>query len=824
MNIRKKAEQVNTGSYADPCYRAFTEGELKWSASSLNPKKAPGIDGLNADICRAAIVLNPGIYLALANKCLELAHFPAIWKEAVVVILRKPGKADYTHPKSLRPIGLLPILGKILEKMLVARIHWHILPQISPRQYGFMPQRSTEDALYDMMRHIHDGLSNRKLMVLVSLDIEGAFNNAWWPAIKCGLVETKCPVYLRRIIDSYLSDRKVRVRYAGAEYTRTTNKGCVQGSIRGPTLWNVLLNPLLKDLEKEGNYCHAFADDVVLIFSGDSAYDVEQRAAVTLARVHEWGVGNKLNFAPQKTQAMLITRKLKYDTPGLRMGGVDIVDDRLTFGAHVDNVCRKAQSLYVRLQSAAKLQWGLNPEVVRRIYTAVVEPVIMYAASAWSPAARKKSVRQRLSTVQRGFVQKIIKGYRTVSLHSALLLAGVLPLDLRIQEAASLYENKKGHSTQVAGDREVEGRSPCTSLAHPADRPELDFVCLEDGAEIPAEIEIKIFTDGSKIGGRLKPHCRYGTAELLAIKEASNWARKAPARIHGIFSDSRSALQTIANPNSGHPLAEETRENLKEMRKEGGDLKFYWVRAHIGTTGNERADTLAKKAALKVKRRPDYAKCPVSFVKRQIRQEPVDEWNQRYQEGETARVTKVLFPNVSSAHGIIKSIQMDYLTVQVLTGHGGFSEYLYRFKCKENPSCACDDMTNKEILHLVTDCPIFTRERYEIERPNHHFCKFSHYLHSYSNPLSPKPEARAQPHRHMSCCQADSPQFSPGAMLYAQATLQNVYFPSRFLRSAAQLDAKVRDRNYMLPCVRANQMTVNEHPGVELLSCQCKKY
>ncbi|CAK1583199.1 unnamed protein product [Parnassius mnemosyne] len=310
--IRETAGVVNEGSHDDSCDPPFTMEELKWSVSGFNPKKAPGYDGLTADICEAAIGLDPTMFLALANKCLSLAHFPRKWKEAVIVVLRKPGKVDYTHPKSYRPIGLLPVLGKIFEKMLVRRIKWHIIPNISSKQYGFMPQRSTEDSLYDMMQHIKSKLKNKELIVLVSLDIEGAFDNAWWPAIRCRLAETRCPINLRRLIDSYFEDRTVCIRYSGAEWVKKTTKGCVQGSIGGPIYWNLLLDPLLKELSDKGEYCQAFADDVVLMFSGQRALDVQERANAVLAHVQKWGVRNKLKFAPHKTKAMVITNKIKY--------------------------------------------------------------------------------------------------------------------------------------------------------------------------------------------------------------------------------------------------------------------------------------------------------------------------------------------------------------------------------------------------------------------------------------------------------------------------------------------------------------------------------
>lgn len=176
---------------------------------SFNPKKAPGPDGFTADICAEAIGLDDGLFLALANKCLELAHFPAPWKEAAVVVLRKPGKTDYSQLKSYRPISLLSIMGKIFEKMMVGRIRFHILPRSNPRQYGFVPQRCTEDSLYDLVQHIKDRITQKEICVLVSLDIEGAFDSAWWPAIRNGLVEKECPWNLRALVGNYLAGKKV---------------------------------------------------------------------------------------------------------------------------------------------------------------------------------------------------------------------------------------------------------------------------------------------------------------------------------------------------------------------------------------------------------------------------------------------------------------------------------------------------------------------------------------------------------------------------------------------------------------------------------------
>ena len=120
-STRNWIDNLNTNSLPkdDP---PFTNIGLDSIRKELNPKKAPGPDGFNSDICIAAIRSAEVTFLALAHKCLSLSHFPEQWKVAHVVILRKPGKEDYTHPKSYRPIGLHSVLGKIIEKLLVGRL------------------------------------------------------------------------------------------------------------------------------------------------------------------------------------------------------------------------------------------------------------------------------------------------------------------------------------------------------------------------------------------------------------------------------------------------------------------------------------------------------------------------------------------------------------------------------------------------------------------------------------------------------------------------------------------------------------------------------
>ncbi|GBP00022.1 Retrovirus-related Pol polyprotein from type-1 retrotransposable element R1 [Eumeta japonica] len=189
----------------------FTGAEIKSALKAFHPRKAPGIDGFTSDICQAAI------FLAMANKYLELGYFTRAWKVAAI--------------------------KEKVENMLVERLQWYLMPKLQATQYGFTPQRGTEDALYDLMTHIYKELNFKKIILMVSLDIKGTFDNAWWPALETQLCAHNCPVNLHGIVRGYLWDQEVVVKYAGGECRKRTSKGCIQGSIASPTFWNLIWNP-----------------------------------------------------------------------------------------------------------------------------------------------------------------------------------------------------------------------------------------------------------------------------------------------------------------------------------------------------------------------------------------------------------------------------------------------------------------------------------------------------------------------------------------------------------------------------------------------------
>ncbi|XP_063634874.1 uncharacterized protein LOC134805513 [Cydia splendana] len=551
-----------------------------------------------------------------------------------------------------------------------------------------MPQKSTEDSLYDLVKVLKQHIIGKRIAILISLDVEGAFDNAWWPKMKAEIAARKCPGNLQRVLSSYLEGRSIQINYAGEVLEKTQTRGCVQGSIAGPTLWNVILDPLIRHFTQSNDvHCQAFADDVVLVIAGEKLTELTQITDKALDWVHKWGLENKLNFSPAKTNAMILTRK-HIDKKGiqLKMNGTVIpivkdfkllgiqLDDGLTFNNHVTLMCKKLVTFYQRLERAARVTWGLNPSVQKTIYQAVVEPIALYAASVWAPATEKLEICKKLKATQRGFARRICKAYRTVALLPALAVAGLLPLDLRVQEAARLYCIKRGSPLLQLPDREYEARVPYTNTPHPVDLAPLTFEKVEDlSEETVAKYQIeglRIFTDGSKIEGkvgaaitawrndeeirqctfRLETYCSVFQSELLAILKAGELAAKLKDTTINIFSDSMSSLQAIENQTCLHPLVFRIREQIYALQKSGTTVRLFWLRAHCGTVGNERADELAKYAALRKKTKAAYDLFPTSYAKRTIREETLYKWSKIYKELTKEKQIADFLPDATSAY------------------------------------------------------------------------------------------------------------------------------------------------------------------------------
>ena len=175
-------------------------------------------------------------------------------------------------------------------------------------QYGFMPQTSTTDAAMAVKQFVEEGFGSREVTILVSLDVAGAFNSAWWPSILKGLNDYGCPRNLQILTKSYLSKRLATLQTNNTSLEAEITKGCPQGSCSGPGLWNIQYNSLLNIGYTDRTKAIAFADDLIVLTRGKTVIEAENFANIEMTKISSWVTANKILFNDSKSKAMLFSR------------------------------------------------------------------------------------------------------------------------------------------------------------------------------------------------------------------------------------------------------------------------------------------------------------------------------------------------------------------------------------------------------------------------------------------------------------------------------------------------------------------------------------
>jgi len=194
----------------------------------LGNKKASGEDGITGEIYKSAFETFPRYITAMYNGCLHRGVFPMRWKRIKLVPITKPGKDNSEDVTKFCPISLINIGGKVLEKLLINRINHHVFSHnyMNKYQYGFTSQKSTTDAAMTVKNVVTDGLTAGDVLVIVSFDVKGAFDAAWWPAILKGLRAYECPNNLFNLARSYFTQRSAYLTNNNYRIQREVRKGC----------------------------------------------------------------------------------------------------------------------------------------------------------------------------------------------------------------------------------------------------------------------------------------------------------------------------------------------------------------------------------------------------------------------------------------------------------------------------------------------------------------------------------------------------------------------------------------------------------------------
>ncbi|KAG5684921.1 hypothetical protein PVAND_014129 [Polypedilum vanderplanki] len=243
----------------------FDEESIVDTLCSLNVKKAVGFDKI-PNILLKNLANNKRftqLLYILFNECLQNAYFPDRWKVAIIIPIPKT-KIPSDDPTQYRPISLISCLGKCLEKLILDRLNKFESENnvFIKEQFGFRKRHSTTHQLVRLVESACVGFNLKKSTAMAFLDIHKAFDTVWHDGILHKLLQNKYPIYLIKLLKSYLSNRYAFVRINNSSSCQyEIAAGVPQGSLLAPHLFNVFLNdiPLPKNAKLS-----IFADDTAI--------------------------------------------------------------------------------------------------------------------------------------------------------------------------------------------------------------------------------------------------------------------------------------------------------------------------------------------------------------------------------------------------------------------------------------------------------------------------------------------------------------------------------------------------------------------------------
>ena len=286
----------------------------------------------------------------LCKLSLERGVFPRSWKRVNIVQIHKEGSR--TSAINYRSVSLLPLFGRVLERIVFNELFRHVIPVISDKQHGFLPSRSCVSNLCTMLHAAWTNISAGSQTDVIYTDYSSAFLS-----VDRRLLLHKLEVFYRisdRAVDwigSYLSGREQRVVVGGkcSEWVPVTS-GTPEGGLLSPLLFTCFVNDLPVTLEAE---TLMFADDVKMYKRVDSTVDVRDVQA-QLDKLCHWSEKWGLKLNPAKCKVLTLTLRRIPVVGTYRIGGVALesvqvirdlgvmLDQRLTFVNHVDYTVRKA--------------------------------------------------------------------------------------------------------------------------------------------------------------------------------------------------------------------------------------------------------------------------------------------------------------------------------------------------------------------------------------------------------------------------------------------------------------------------------------------------
>ena len=496
--------------------------EVQTCLNGTSNSSAAGESGISWEILKMAWPSLKDHFLKLANACISTGYHPIEWRKALVVVIPKLGKDDYSMAKSYRPISLLECLSKLIEKVMSKRFLYDVdkYALIPTTQFGTRAFSCTTDAGITLVHDVEHALRNGKKCAALLFDIKGFFDNVHKDRLAATIENLGFSEGVKSWALSFLSARRVRMTFNGITSTEQEQSvGTPQGSPVSPVLSAIYTSPLLSINPTENTTLGMYVDDGVIFAQGDDWDTVNERLTARYQVCEEWLRRNNLAVEPEKTELVYFrkpwsrqalppdrlylpdpTRSTYYRVSPkttVRYLGF-LINQKLDWEPHVTTMCNRARASIKALKVLGNTHRGLSMANWRLVFNAVCLPVLAHGCQLWATSRKYASLIKKMQLVFNEGVKVISGAFRTAPREALHELTRVLPARLffdkltqtsalrlyRIPPTSQLFPRLGGDWQEVVTGRTVSRTTPQSKSNQRAQRP----TALEAlGARVPAD-------------------------------------------------------------------------------------------------------------------------------------------------------------------------------------------------------------------------------------------------------------------------------------------------------------------------------------------------
>ena len=263
MNTENDRERrLDDGGRVNEAIPKISTREVRSALKRMKSNKAVGPDDIPVEAWRCLGEVGVEFLTRLFNNILEGEKMPDEWRKSVLIPIFK-NKGDVQSCSNYRGIKLISHTMKLWERVIEARLREKVV--ICEQQYGFMPKKSTTDALFALRILMEKYREGQKELHCVFVDLEKAYDRVprdelWYCMRKSGVAEK----YIRVVQDMYENSETAVRSSVGLSDSFRVKVGLHQGSALSPFLFAIIMDRLTDEIRQESPWTMMFADDIVL--------------------------------------------------------------------------------------------------------------------------------------------------------------------------------------------------------------------------------------------------------------------------------------------------------------------------------------------------------------------------------------------------------------------------------------------------------------------------------------------------------------------------------------------------------------------------------